>query len=162
MALEALGRYSLEWPRLWRSPVGTARMLPYRLEADVTIHPWAPDELFARFDSAGIAPLGALDRTLQAGPKVGSGRYWPGLPPLRDALNGLLGGEPHEPALAAPLPPLPAGTPTLVHQALAARRHRVVNEDRLRGAALAAAIWALEPRSAAGFGHGLLVVGRVR
>ena len=137
-------------------------MLPYRLGADVMIHPWAPDELFARFDSAGIAPAGALDRTLQAGPKIGSGRYWPGLPPLRDALDGLLRGEPLEPGWAGPLPPLPAGRPALVHHAIAARRHRLVSADRLHGDALAEAIWALEPRTSGGFGHGLLVVGRVR
>ena len=162
VALEALGRYSLEWPRMWRLPVGAPRLMPYWLGADVTVHTWSPSELFARFDVAGIAPLGALDRTLQAGPKVDSGRYWPGLPPLRATLNGLLRGEHPEEAFRAPLPPLPAGKPALVHQTLATRRHALMKGSGLHGAALAKAIWALEPATAGGFGHGLLVVGRVR
>ena len=162
VALEALGLHSLEWPRLWQAPVGSERTIPYRLGADVAVHPWAPAELSTRFDAAGIAPIGAFDRTLQAGPKVGSGRYWPGLPPVRDALGGLLRGEPPAGALTMPLPPLPAGTPALVHHTLAVRRHDLVRRSSLSGAALAEAIWALEPPTAGGFGHGLLVVGRVR
>lgn len=162
VALEALGLYSLEWPRLWQAPVGAQRTLPYRLGADVAVHPWAPAELFTRFDVAGITPIGAFDRTLQAGPKVGSGRYWPGLPPVRDALGALLRGESPVEGLTAPLPPLPAGTPALVHHTLAVRRHDLVRRSPLSGAALAEAIWALEPPTAGGYGHGLLVVGRVR
>jgi SAM-dependent methyltransferase len=162
VALEALGLHSLEWPGLWEAPVGAARTLPYRLGADVAVHPWAPAELFRRFEEAGIEPLHALDRTVQAGPKLGEGRYWPALPRVRAGLERLLCGASRSEALAAPLPPLPASPPALVHNALAAGRRALVSRSQLQGAALAEAIWALEPGSGGGYGHGLLVVGRVR
>jgi SAM-dependent methyltransferase len=162
VALEALGRYSLEWPRLWGTPPGPARILSYRLAADVLVHPWAADELFGLFEEAGIFPLAALDRTLQAGPKTGDGRYWPGLPGVRRALNDLLRHRARPSDLVAPLPPLPAGMPAVVHHTLAARRRRLVLGSVDDGPALAEAIWRLEPSSAGGFGHGLLAIGRVR
>jgi SAM-dependent methyltransferase len=162
VAMEALGLRSLEWPGLWEAPVGAARTIPYRLGADVSVHPWAPAELSARFDAAGIEPLRALDRTLQAGPKLGENRYWPGLPAVRAGLEGLLGGASARGELAAPLPPLPAGPPARVHRALAAARTALLERSGLRGLALAEAIWTLEPPTAGGYGHGLLVVGRVR
>jgi SAM-dependent methyltransferase len=74
VALETLGLFSLEWPRLWSRPPGPARTIPYRLSGEVTVHPWAPAELYAMFREAGIEPLRAHDRTLQAGPKTGEGR----------------------------------------------------------------------------------------
>ena len=91
--------------------------------------------------------------------------------------------------MASPLPPLPAGIPARVHHALAARRREVVLAAGEGGPALAAAhagpavaaahagptlaaqhsgpalaeaIWALEPQTGGGYGHGLLIVGRVR
>jgi SAM-dependent methyltransferase len=162
VALEALGLRSLEWPGVWKAPPGPARMLPYRLATDVSVHPWAPGELLRLLDDAGIQPLRALDRTLQCPPKAGEGRYWPGMPALRTALNALLdGGEP-APALATPLPPLPAGDAALVHHALAARRRELLARSSVRGATLARSIWSLEPATAGGYGHGLLVIGRVR
>jgi SAM-dependent methyltransferase len=162
VALEALGLYSLEWPRLWGTPAGAARTIPYRLGADVTVHPWAPVELFERFLAAGIEPLGARDRTLQAGPKLAESRYWPGLPPVRTALASLLtGGSPGQ-ALTSPLPPLPAGFPARLHHALAERRREAVLAAGQGGPALAEAIWALEPPTGGGYGHGLLIVGRIR
>jgi SAM-dependent methyltransferase len=160
VAIEALGVFSLEWPRLWGTPAGPARTIPYRLAADVEVHPWAPAELAAMLREAGIEPLRALDRTLQAGPKTGEGRYWPALPAVRGALNALLAGErdgAHEAELCAPLPPLPAGRAALVHHTLAARRRALATARRLSPEA----IWALEPRTGDGLGHGLLVVGRV-
>jgi SAM-dependent methyltransferase len=162
VALEALGLRSLEWPGVWNAPPGAARTLPYRLAADVSVHPWAPDELFRLLDDAGIEPRRALDRTLQCPPKAGEGPYWPGMPALRSALNDLLdGGEP-APALATPLPPLPVSDAALVHHALATRRRELVAGSSARGAALARSIWRLEPATAGGYGHGLLVIGRVR
>jgi hypothetical protein len=161
VAIEALGLFSLEWPRLWGRPAGPARTIPYRLAADVEVHPWAPGELGAMLREAGIDPLRALDRTLQAGPKTGEGRYWPALPAVRGALNALLAGDPdaaHEAELSAPLPPLPAGPAALVHHTLAARRRALATAGRLTPEA----IWALEPPTGDGLGHGLLVVGRVR
>jgi SAM-dependent methyltransferase len=161
VAIEALGLHSLEWPQLWGSRHGRGRTIEYRLATDVRVHPWAPGELFALFRGSGIEPLGALDRTLQAAPKLAEGRYWPGLPDLRGALNALISLE-CEPAaievLAAPLPPLPACEAALVHHTLAARRGELL----ARRGPTASAIWQLEPRTAGGFGHGLLVVGRVR
>ena len=180
VALEALGLYSLEWPRLWGTAAGPERVIPYRLGADVPVHPWAPGELFERFRTAGIEPLGARDRTLQAGPKLAESRYWPGLPSVRTALATLLAGGARWEALASPLPPLPAGIPARVHHALAARRREVVlaatdagpglptaDDGPAMAAAhagpgLAEAIWALEPRTGGGYGHGLLILGRVR
>jgi hypothetical protein len=161
VALEALGLNSLEWPRLWETAPGPARTIPYRLGADVAVHPWAPGELAGVMHAAGIDPVGALDRSLQTGPKLGDGRYWRGLPAIRDALCGLLGGGTDVGALSAALPPLPAGVPALVHQRLAQRRRELLREG-LAGPALAHAVWRLEPRTGGGFGHGLLVVGRVR
>ena len=158
VALEALGQFSLEWPRLWNRPPGPARTIPYRLARDVAVHPWAPRELCAMFREAGIEPLRARDRTLQAGPKTGEGRYWPGLPCVRGALNALLHGAASEHALVTPLPPLPAGEAAVVHHALAARR-RALARDRILSPE---AVWRLEPPTAGGFGHGLVMVGRVR
>jgi hypothetical protein len=162
VALEGLGRYSLEWPGLWDTAPGPARLLPYRLGGEVEVHPWAAGELFAVFEAAGIRPLRALDRSLQGGPKVGNGNYWPGLPPVRDGLNRLLAGDPGggEP-LAQPLPTLPSHPAAAVHHELAARRRALIAAvngeppDRV-----ARAVWALEPRSGGGLGHGLLVIGR--
>jgi SAM-dependent methyltransferase len=162
VALEALGLYSLEWPRLWGTRTGPERTIPYRLGADVPVHPWAPGELFERFRAAGIDPLGARDRTLQAGPKLAESRYWPGLPSVRTALAALLAGGARCEALASPLPPLPAGIPARLHHALAERRREVVLAAPEGGLAMAEAIWALEPRTGGGYGHGLLILGRVR
>jgi SAM-dependent methyltransferase len=162
VALEALGLYSLEWPRLWGTPPGPGRTIPYRLGVDVLVHPWAPAELFERFLGAGIEPLGARDRTLQAGPKLAESRYWPGLPPVRGALAALLAGGPAGEGLTDSLPPLPAGFPARLHHALAERRRRAVAAAAETGSALAETIWALEPPTGGGYGHGLLIVGRVR
>jgi SAM-dependent methyltransferase len=160
VALEALGLHSLEWPQLWDRAPGSGRTIPYRMAVDVAVHPWAPEELFALFDAQGIRPLGASDRTLQAGPKLGEGRYWPGLPDVRAALNARLDGrlDPEAlDALRAPLPPLPACDAALVHHALAERRAGLPEHP----AGVASAVWKLEPCTGRGFGHGLLVVGRV-
>lgn len=162
VALEALGLHSLEWPGLWDLPPGPGRTIPYRLGADVAVHPWAPAELMGVLAEAGIEPVGALDRTIQAAPKVGEGRYWPGLPRLREALGDLLDGGSPAAELSAPLPPLPAGRAAIVHHELALRRRELARRSGLEGAALARAIWRLEPSSAGGFGHGALVIGRVR
>jgi hypothetical protein len=163
VALEALGLRSLEWPSLWSRPLGSARTIPYRLGADVSVHPWLPGELAVLFERAGVRPLAAFDRTLQAGPKTGGGRYFPGLPDVRGALNLALAGEADPDGLTAPLPPLPAGEAAAVHHELARRRREVCRAQRGRvpsdGAALADAVWALEPPTAGGYGHGLVLVG---
>jgi hypothetical protein len=162
VAIEALGLYSLEWPGLWGSAPGPARTIAYRLASDVRVHPWSPAELLGLFEECGIRPLRALDRTLQAGPKLGEGRYWPGLPDVRGALNDLLAGSGRSPAsLALPLPPLPAGQAALIHHTLAARRRRLV-AARHSPVVLARAVWSLEPATRGGYGHGLMAVGRVR
>ncbi|MGI8945016.1 MAG: class I SAM-dependent methyltransferase [Thermoleophilaceae bacterium] len=163
VALEALGLHSLEWPRIWETEPGPGRVLSYRLGAPVPVHPWGPLELGAIYEQAGIRVLRTLDRTVQAGPKVGEGGYWPGLPPLRDAMNRLLEGDSRPTALADALPPLPAGPAAALHHELAGRRRRMLTASagRTGPAALARAVWALEPRSGGGFGHGLTVIGRV-
>jgi len=163
VALEALGLFSLEWPSLWETAPGPARMLPYRLSAETQVHPWAPSELEAIFADAGIVTLRAVDRSVQAGPKVGEGRYWPGLPPVRASLNDLLAGTDESlEALEAPLPPLPVHPVARVHHALVGRRQELVRAERgLSPQELARAVWALEPGTDRGFGHGLLAVGRV-
>lgn len=162
VALEALGLHSLEWPRLWADRPGRGRTIPYRLAADVHVHPWAPGELAGLYAQAGIRPLCALDRSVQAGPKVGEGRYWPGLPRLRWALDRLLAGEGDARGeLERALPPLPAGAISAAHHRIAALRRRLVAGHRGAPAELARAVWSLEPRSGAGLGHGLVVVGRV-
>ncbi len=165
VALEALGLGSLEWPRLWTTEPGPPRTIPYRLDGrEVRVHPWAPSELAAIYERAGIAPICALDRTVQFGPKVGDGRYWPGLPRTRRALDALLADSASDAVcdeLAAPLGPLPASAATRVHHALA-RRRRALTRSMRSAPALARAVWALEPRSSGGYGHGLTLVGRVR
>ena len=163
VALEALGLLSLEWPSLWETAPGSARALPYRLSAETWVHPWATSELEAIFAGAGITPLRAVDRSVQAGPKVGEGRYWPGLPPVRSSLNDLLAGTDESvEALEAPLPPLPAHPAARVHYGLVARRQDLVRANRgLSPQKLARAVWALEPGTGGGFGHGLLAVGCV-
>lgn len=138
VAIEALGLHSLEWPRLWDSAPGRERTLSYRLRADVCVHPWSPRELAGLYEEAGIRPVAALDRSVQAGPKTARSEYWPGLPPLRDALNALMGTEQAEPAqpplalrdavdaLRDRLPPLPAGFAARAHHSLALRRGAVL------------------------------------
>lgn len=167
VAFEALGLGSLEWPRLWETAPGPPRALRYRLGSDVEVHPWSPRELAALYEEAGIEPLYALDRSVQAGPKLGNARYWSGVPSLRGALEALL-SEADSPTaaretLSAPLGPLPAGATAAAHHALANRRRELVAAHRgADRASLAHAIWALERRCGGGFGHGLLAVGRVR
>ena len=144
VALEALGLNSLEWPRLWGTKPGAARLIPYRLGADVTVHPWAPSELAARYESAGIRPLRALDRTVQAAPKTGDPRYWRGVPCIRGAIAALLRGErlrPARAALSAPLPALPTGAPAAAHGQLAARRRGGVSRAGWPSRGLAWHIW---------------------
>lgn len=163
VALEALGLFSLEWPSVWETPPGARRTIPYVLAAETRVHPWARSELAGIFADAGITPLRALDRSVQAGPKVGGGEYWPGLPPVRTSLNELLAGSAESiDALEAPLPPLPAHPAAGVHHALVARRQQLVGARRATlPQALAREVWALDPSTGDGFGHGLLVVGRV-
>jgi hypothetical protein len=123
MAIEALGLYSLEWPCIWGAPPGSARTLEYRLADETKVHPWSPPELAAVMESAGITPLRALDRSVQAGPKLGTGDYWHGLPAVRPALNRLLVGDGALlSALDSPLPALPAHPAASLHRTLHARR----------------------------------------
>ena len=166
VALEALGLFSLEWPSLWHTAPGPARTLSYRLAAETRVHPWSGSELREIFSSSGIEPLRTVDRSVQAGPKVGEGRYWQGLPPVRAALNALLEGSFEGVGdLAAPLPPLPAHPVhpvARVHHGLATDRHALMEElSEMSAQELARAIWALEPDTGEGYGHGLMVVGRI-
>lgn len=162
VALEALGLGSLEWPGLWETTFGPRRSLPYRLGSDVTVHPWSARELWALHREAGLRPVRVLDRSVQAGPKTGEGRYWPGLPCLRGALADLLEGRDGSARkeLARPLPPLPAGRAAALHHTLSLRRRRLAAGRHGTPAGLARTVWALEARSAGGFGHGLTVVAR--
>jgi hypothetical protein len=161
VAVEALGLFSLEWPGLWDTAPGPARTLPYRLGADVPVHPWGAAELSGLLESAGIRPAFTSDRTLQAGPKLDEATYWPGLPPLRGAMETLLrGGHSHD-ALSRPLPPLPASAAAAFHHRLADLRATTVAAHRGPSRDLAHALWALERGSGGGFGHGVLAVGRV-
>jgi len=164
VALEALGLYSLEWPRIWDTPLGSSRALSYRLTGDLTVHPWSPTELLALFEETGLSFLGAVDRTVQAAPKVGEPRGWPGVPRLRAALSALLAGDLRGGLpLSHPLPPLPAHPAAAAHHALAAARRALIGRARsLDGPSLARAVWALEPTAGRALGHGLLAVGRVR
>jgi SAM-dependent methyltransferase len=171
VAIEALGLRSLEWPGLWDAPIGPARTIPYRLAAEVEVHPWLPDELAMLYLDAGIEPLLALDRTLQAGPKLGRIEGWPGLPALRPAMDCLLKARWNGPlrtdavaVLSEPLPPLPAGPAAALHHELAARRRSVVAaaHELPPPSAVANAIWRLEPATGGGFGHGLTLIGRIR
>lgn len=162
VALEALGLYSLEWPQLWTTAPGDGRTIPYELAADVAVHPWAPLELREIYERAGLRWVGAVDRSVQAGQKLGEHGYWPGLPPLRAGLNALLRGDAAGAApLCEPLPPLPAHPAAVAHHRLAERRRSVLaRAPHLRPDAVAERVWRLEPRSAAGVGHAMLAVGR--
>ena len=162
VALEALGLFSLEWPGLWDSRAGRGRTLRYRLACEVEVHPWSPAELARLAADCGLRPLATFDRTVQYGPKLGEEGYWPGLPPLRSALRDLLHDSPEgREVIGAALPPLPAHPAARAHHALASRRRRL--GERLWPAApseLARAAWALEPRTGAGIGHGLMLLAR--
>ena len=160
VALETLGLYSLEWPQLWSTAPGEARTIQYKLAADVAVHPWSPLELRAIYERAGLRWIGAVDRSVQAGQKLGEHGYWPGLPPLRAGLNALLEGEPEgADALREPLPPLPAHSAARAHHALAEGRREALARVR-EPVAAAELVWRLEPRSAAGVGHAVMAVGR--
>ena len=64
--------------------------------------------------------------------------------------------------LETSLPPLPAHPAAQIHHELVARRRELLAESRGRSAEdLARDIWALEPETGEGYGHGLFVVGRV-
>ena len=162
IALEALGLYSLEWPQLWSTAPGDGRTISYELVADVAVHPWSPLELREIYEGAGLRWMGAVDRSVQAGQKLGEGGYWPGLPPLRAGLNALLRDDP---AGAGPLrerlPPLPAHPAAGMHHMLAERRRAAL--ARATGpcpTTVAERVWRLEPSSGAGVGHALMAVGR--
>lgn len=163
VALEGLGLFSLEWPRLWSVPAGEQeRLLPYQLADETTVHPWSATELCDRFAVAGIEVLETRDSSIQFGPKIGPQGYWPGLPPLREALNGLLAGDNQlRPALSAPLPPLPAHPAAAVHHGLAAQRAILAGDQRLGAEAVGLAAWNSDPALGGGYGHRLLVVGVV-
>ena len=166
VALEALGLYSVEWPALWQTAPGRDRNLAYRLAGETTVHPWSPAELREIFSAAGIEPLRTIDRSVQAGPKVGEGRYWRGLPPVRAALNTLLEGSVERLAeLTAPLPPLPAHpelpVARLQHGLVARRQELLADVGERSPQELAHAIWALDPSTGEGYGHGLMIVGWV-
>ena len=163
VALEALGLFSLEWPGLWATEPGEDRVVTYRLAADTRVHPWAPGELREMFTRVGIEPVRAHDRSVQAGPKVGEGHYWPGLPAVREGMNALVAGSLDRVAeLEAPLPPLPAHPAAEIHHELLARRRELLQRSRGRAPEdLARDIWALDPDTGEGYGHGLLAVGRV-
>ncbi len=162
VALEALGLFSVEWPSLWTTEPGEDRTIAYRLADDTDVHPWAPSELREIFLRAGIEPVRAVDRSVQAGPKVGESRYWPGLPPVRAAMNALVEGNLDRVAdLETSLPPLPAHPAAEVHHELVARRRDLLKRSQGRSPEdLARDIWALEPETGEGYGHGLLFVGR--
>ncbi len=163
VAFEALGLHSLEWPGLWGLPPGPGRVLPYRLTGEMSVHPWLPGELRRLFSAHGLSWTGAIDRTVQAGPKLGE--YWPGLPAVRGGLALLAEGDSSGArALCERLPPLPAHPAAGAHHGLAAlRRETVRRSGGCDPRALAEAVWALEPRGPGrGLGHGLVAVGRVR
>jgi hypothetical protein len=162
VALEALGLFSVEWPSLWDTEPGEDRTIAYRLAGDTLVHPWAPSELRELFENAGIELVRTVDRSVQAGPKVGETRYWRGLPPVRAAMNALVEGTLDQVGdLETLLPPLPAHPAAEIHHGLVARRRELLAESRGRSAEdLARDIWALEPETGGGYGHGLLVVGR--
>ena len=163
VALEALGLYSIEWPGLWSSAPGDCRTLPYRLADEVAVHPWSPDELRCLFADAGIDWLWTADRSVQAGPKVGESAYWPELPHMREAINGLLAGDSGcAGILREPLPRLPRHPAAQLHHRLAQSRYDVL--DRLGDAdpqLLAECVWSLERGSSGGHGHGVIAVGRL-
>jgi SAM-dependent methyltransferase len=161
IALEALGMYSLEWPQLWSTPPGARRIISYELEVDVAVHPWAPLELREIYERAGLRWVGAVDRSVQAGQKLGERTYWPGVPALRAGLNALLRGDPAgADPLLEPLPPLPAHPAAVTHHGLAERRRTAVGRAReSRPVAAAERVWRLEPRSGTGVGHALLAIG---
>jgi SAM-dependent methyltransferase len=163
VAIEALGLFSLEWPGIWYTRPGPARTLSYKLAGDVVVHPWSPAELRARFVAGGLRWLGAIDRTVQAGPKLGE--YWPGLPRVRKELAALATGDrPAIHALRARLPPLPAHPAASSHRVLADSRRALIARAEAAGLAprsLAAAVWAIEPATSRGLGHGLVALGRV-
>ena len=163
VALEALGLFSLEWPGLWTTEAGDDRVITYRLAADTHVHPWAPAELRELYTRVGIEPVRAHDRSIQAGPKVGEGPYWPGLPAVRAGMNALIEGSLEGVAdLEAPLPPLPAHPAAEIHHSLFMRRRELLESSRERSPEdLARDIWALDPDTGEGYGHGLLAIGRV-
>lgn len=166
VALEALGLFSIEWPSLWHTAPGPDRVIGYQLGGETQVHPWSAAELREIFSGAGIEPVRSVDRSIQAGPKIGDGRYFPGLPPVRAALNALLEGSTEAIAdLEAPLPPLPAH-PELpvarIHHALVTERRELLRQSIERSPEdLARAVWALDPETGEGYGHGLLAIGRV-
>lgn len=162
VALEALGLHSLEWPALWSVPPGPGRVLPYRLAAEVSVHPWLPAELRRLFTAHGLEWVGALDRTVQAGPKLGE--YWPGLPAVRDGLALLARGNPAGAGvLCEPLPPLPAHPAARAHHDLAAARRALAGRSAAARdpRALAKAVWGLQPCSrGVGLGHGVVAIAQ--
>lgn len=164
VALEALGLYSLEWPGLWSVPPGPGRVLPYQLGGEVEVHPWSPAELRSMFHEAGFDWLWTVDRSVQMGPKVGADGYWPELPPLRCAMNGLLQGDAGSvDTLWEPLPALPAHRAARLHRRLGCARAQLAESAGGTSPQLVAqAVWSLERGSYGGYGHGVVAVGRRR
>jgi len=99
MVIDVLGRHSLEWTSRWGSPRWDYRMSFFATDADISATPmttWDGPGLRALIGRAAgaagatVADLHLVDRSLAVGRHTMTGEYTPGLPRLRDLVDGLV------------------------------------------------------------------------
>jgi len=99
LVVDVLGRYSLEWTSRWDMTRWDYRMSFFATDADVSATPmttWdgpALSALIVRAAAAAgtrVVDLRLVDRSLAVGRHTMTGEYTPGLPRLRDLVDGLV------------------------------------------------------------------------
>ena len=126
LVIDVLGRHSLEWTSRWDTARWDYRMSFFATDADVSATPmttWDAPALSALIVRAAAAAgarvtdLRLVDRSLAIGRHTMTGEYTPGLPRLRDLVNGLVDPQatidPASLRIDVPLPDAP--TDILAH-----------------------------------------------
>jgi SAM-dependent methyltransferase len=99
LVIDVLGRYSLEWTTRWDTTRWDYRMSFFATDADVNATPMTTWDgtglrgLIVRAAGAAgthVADLHLVDRSLAVGRHTMTGEYTPGLPRLRDLVDGLV------------------------------------------------------------------------
>jgi SAM-dependent methyltransferase len=169
LVVDVLGRYSLEWTSCWDRTRWDYRMSFFATDTDVSATPmttWDGETLrtvIERSTSAAgarLLDLRLVDRSLAVGRHTMTGEYTPGLPRLRDLVDGLSEPDVHiEPSalrIDVELPDAPAAV--LSHHAAFAAAWNAALDEPLPGARLAERLREVETGfedAGLGVGHSL-------
>jgi len=169
IVVDVLGRYSLEWTTRWDRSRWEYRMSFFATDADVNATPmttWDGPSLRALLErstaAAGtrVIDLVLVDRSLGVGRHMMTGEYTPGLPRLRDLVDGLAEHEvsidPSELRIDLTLPAAP--TEVLAHHTAFATAWNAALETPISGPLLAERLREVEAGfegAGLGVGHSL-------